>query len=92
MHIFLDKGHCEIIKSNEREFDGSNPYMEFGRKLIKMTLVSKSDLSWTLIGGSHFYGLLAYRPTERNNIFKLDLEFDESNPYMKFGRNLIKND
>ena len=43
-------------------------------KLIKMTL----------IGGSHFYGLLAYRSTERKNVFKLKREFNESNPYMKF--------
>ena len=56
--------------------------MEFGRKLIKMTLK----------GGSHFYGILAYRSTERKNVFNLEREFDESNPYMKFGRNLIKND
>ena len=38
--FFLDKGLCKIIKCIKREFDGSNPYMEFGRKLIKMTLVS----------------------------------------------------
>ena len=25
-------------------------------------------------------------------VFKLEQEFDESNPYMKFGRNPIKND
>ena len=56
--------------------------MEFGRKLIKMTL----------IGGSHFYGLLAYRLIERKNVFKLEREFDESNSCMKFGRNRIKND
>ena len=56
--------------------------MEFGRKLIKMTL----------IGGSNFYGLLADCSTERKNVFKLEREFDESNPYMKFGRNPIKND
>ena len=36
VHVFLDKGLCKIIKCIEREFDGSNPYMEFGRKLIKM--------------------------------------------------------
>ena len=57
--------------------------MDFGRTLIKMTLVSQSDLSWTLIGGSHFYGLLAYYSTERENVFKLEREFDESNPYLK---------
>ena len=56
--------------------------MEFGTKLIKMTLIV----------GSHFYGLLTYRLTERKNVFKLEREFDESNPYMKFGRNPIKND
>ena len=83
-------GLCKIIKFIEREFDGSN--MEFGRKPIKMTLVNKSYLSWTLIGGSHFYGLLACRSTEIKNVFKLEGEFDESNPYMKFGRNPIKND
>ena len=26
----------------------------------------------------------------KKNIFKLETEFDESKPYMKFGRNLIK--
>ena len=43
-------------------------------------------------GGSHFYSLPAYRSTERKNVFKLEQEFDERNPYMKFGRNPIKND
>ena len=38
--VVRHRGLCKIIKCIEREFDGSNPYMEFGRKLIKMTLVS----------------------------------------------------
>ena len=78
MHVFLDKGLCKIIKCIEGEFDGSNPYMEFGRKLIKTALVCYSDL---------------LRPSclsfnREKNVFKLEREFDESNPYMKFGYNL----
>ena len=38
----------------------------------------------------HFYGLRAYRSTEKKTVFKLEREFDGSNPYMKFGRNPIK--
>ena len=45
-----------------------------------------------LIGGSHFVGHLDYCSSEKKNIFKLEPEFDGSNPFMKFGRNPIKND
>ena len=34
--------------------------------------------------------LVIVRPTKL--VFELEQEFDGSNPYMEFGRNLIKND
>ena len=40
-------------------------------------------------GGGHFLGHFGYRSSE-NPVFELELEFDISNPYMKFGRNPIK--
>ena len=44
-----------------------------------------------LIGGGHFVGhLVIVRLTKF--VFELEQEFDGSNPYMKFGRNTIKND
>ena len=55
---------------------------------LKMT-----ELEWPrqriLIGGGHFVDHLGYWTKP---VFKLDWEVDGSNPYMKFGRNLIKND
>ena len=45
-----------------------------------------------LKGGCHFVGHLDNRSSEKKNISDLEPEFDGSNPYMKFGRNLIKND
>ena len=50
-----------------------------------------NDVRETCRGG-HFYGLLAYRSTEKKTVFKLKREFDGSNPYMKFGSNPIKYD
>ena len=41
-----------------------------------------------LIGGGHFVGHLDNRLAEKL-IFELETGFDGSNPYMKFGRNLI---
>ena len=44
-----------------------------------------------LIGGGHFVGHLGYHSCMHGPIFKLEPEFDRSNPYMKFGRYKIKN-
>ena len=44
-----------------------------------------------LIGGGHFVGHLDHSLSEKKNIYELEPGFDISNPYMKFGRNQIKN-
>ena len=63
--FFASKGY-HFKEHIEREFDGSNPYIKFGRKPIIMT---KRDLSWW-----PFYSLLAYRLTGK----KLYLNLNES--------------
>ena len=55
-----------------------------------------AELEWPrkqiLICGSHFVGHLGYRMLDKNPYWNLNKRFNGSNLYMKFGRNLIKND
>ena len=52
---------------------------------IRMTTTADIDM------GGHFVGHFGYHMSDKT-VFELEREVDRSNPYMKFGRNPIKND
>ena len=72
-----------------REFDKSNPYIKFGgNKVINHygRLSTKADRRGAILTAI----LCIVRLSKL--VFELEQEYDGSNPYMKFGRNPIKND
>ena len=69
----------------DREFDGSNPYMQFGRNPIK------NDLRVTTTADTDRRAIVVIvRRTKP--VLTLEGEFDRSNLYLKSEINLIKND
>ena len=74
--------------------------MQFGRNPIKNDLqngyqlhvrIQRGGILRILIGGGHFVSHLGYQMSHKTRI-QLKREVDGSNPYMKFGRNPIKNE
>ena len=86
----LDKAYIQIVHLTkpasklEWEFDESNPYIKFGKNLIKnaqvrVTTAADTDRLWP-------FWLSLVRQNPYSNLNK----FDGSNPYLKYGRNPIK--
>ena len=60
---------AQVIFKLEPGFDGSNPYMKFGRNLIKndQVRVTKTADGCKEIGGGHLFGHLGYRLSDKTH-------------------------
>ena len=86
--IFVIVRRTKFVFEIEQEFDGSNSYMKFGRHQMKndyvrVTTTADTDRRRPFCQPSC---LSIVRHNPYSNLF------DESNPYMKFEKNPIKND
>ena len=71
--------------------DGSNSYIKFGRNSIKNDWV-RVTMTADIDRWRPFCQPILVIGCRKKLIFELEWEVDRSNPYMKFGRNQIKND
>ena len=65
--------------------------MKFGGYRVINDYLRKIVHKSKLIDDGHFVSHLGYRSSNKTCI-KIEQEYDGNNPYMKFGRNPIKND